>query len=155
MTSSTISSSSTKPELLAEIERLGALLGSQEETYGNRLVQRLWISDRYEIGKTQAGGLKVSFSGQVSARENDGSRSYGAYKNLVAYNENAAAAKAILEGLDRLVEITAFEKPWSNNSKRSDWVILSIAPVERVAQSEAVLANEPYPAEPTSEEVPF
>lgn len=165
---SSITSSSTKTDLLAEIDRLNAALAATpaaevSETYGNRLVQILWISDRYEIGKTQGGGLKVSFTGQVSAKNQDAIRVYGAYKNLIAYGEQADAAKAILEGEDRLVEIQAFEKPWSNNAKRSDWVILSISPVERTQPAaaplgEAVTAEEAYDPgseEPTLDTIPY
>jgi hypothetical protein len=152
----TVSAASTKTELLAHIASLESALAATPQAEpstidGNRLVQRLWIGDRYEIGRTQGNALKISFSGQVSAKLQDGTRVYGAYKNFVAYGDQAADAKDILEGTDRLVEIQAFEKPWSNNSKKSDWIILSINPVQRsqpAAQSgEAVLATEPIPAQ--------
>jgi hypothetical protein len=56
----------------------------------------------------------------------------------------------VLSGDNKLVDITAFESPWGNNTRRSDWVITSIIPRERMIQA---AASEPPTEDPASGDV--
>jgi hypothetical protein len=111
------------------IDQLEAALAATgaDDTQRDELSQTLWIGDRYTPGKTRAGKPKVNFSAQKSVTDQGGQRHYGPYRSFVAYGDLATTAIGILQGDDHLVDITAFESPWTDRSRRSDWVITSIA----------------------------
>ena len=56
---------------------------------------------------------------------------------------------------EKLVTITAFESPWTNGARKSDFVVLSLTPFERPEAGPAVQAAEPFSQDPTDEEVMF
>jgi hypothetical protein len=147
-------------ERIAQLEATLAGSGGDGASESNKLVQRLWINGSFTTGQTRASGLKLSFSGQYSSLDKQsGRRNYGGYKNFVAYGAAAEAARAIYEGKTRLVNVEAFERPWSDNSKKSEWVILSITAYDPeytapVSAGEAVPADEPVP-DYSTEGVPF
>jgi phosphoserine aminotransferase len=141
-------------DLEQQIADLQARLEQRDE-----LSQVLWLNNEYKVGRTQAGKTKVSFSAQKSVLRGD-VRNYGAYKNFVAYGELADAIVPLLQSNERLARVSGFESPWSDNSKRSDWVVTEITIIPRVepAASEEPTATEqpvPFAQDPAGEEVPF
>lgn len=142
--------------LQATIAELQGRLETRDE-----LSQILWLNDRYSFARTQSTGKQlVRFSAQKSTQKQDGSgtRAYGAYKNFVCYDEQLVAdITEVLQSNDRLVRINAYEQPWSDNSKRSDWVVVGFSVIPRVAPENepAQEQSAPFSAEPASEDVPF
>ena len=141
-------------ELEQQVADLQARLEQRDE-----LSQVVWLNDRYTVARTQAGKTAIRFSAQKSVLRGE-SRSYGAYKNFVAYGEMAESIIPLLQSTERLARISAFESPWSDNSKRSDWVVTELTIIPRVepAHSEEPAAPEqrvPFAQEPTDSEVPF
>lgn len=140
----------TVAELQQQIAQLQLQLEQRDE-----FCQILWLNDRRTIGTTKNGKPFVRFTAQKSTKLTNGSRAYGAYKNLVAYGEMADEVGAIFDNQERLVRISGFESPWLDNSKRSDFVVTAI---EIIAPLEGAPARQPaaYGAEgPTDEEIPF
>jgi len=134
--------------LLARIAELEAQLGNiPDPLQADELQQTLWLSGRYSCGRTASNRLKLTFTAQKGARNRDNARVYGAIREFVAYSDVAEHALSVLSSGNNLVDITAFESPWSNNSKRSDWVLTSITPRERLIQS---AATEPPNEDPAS-----
>jgi hypothetical protein len=142
--------------LQAQVAELQAQAESRDE-----LSQILWLNDRYSFARTQAGKQLVRFSAQKSTQKQDGTRSYGPYKNFVCYNEELVEQiSEILQSNDRLVRVNGFESPWTDNSKRSDWVVTAISVIPRVAPENEPSAptqeqQVPFSADPTDEKVPF
>lgn len=142
-------------DLEQQIADLQARLEQRDE-----LSQVLWLDNEYKGGRTKTGRSKVSFSAQKSVLRGD-VRNYGAYKNFVAYGELADAIIPLLQSNERLARISAFESPYSDNSKRSEWVVTEITVIPRVepATGEEHAAPDhlhtPFDQEPTNEEVPF
>lgn len=131
-----------------ELERLGLV----------ELRTRVWINDRMTTETTRSNSFKLSFSGQKSKKLENGSRVYGQYHNFVAFGETAEALHALLTSGEQLLQIEAFESPWSNNAKRSDWVVKTFAPVERqqpAADGGSVTAKVPFSQEPSLEKQQF
>lgn len=151
----------------ADAQKIQALEAQVTELQGrlensDELNQILWLNDRYSFARTTTSNKQlVRFSAQKSSQRQDGSgRAYGPYKNFVAYDEDlVAAVTEILQSNDKLVRITAFESPWLDNSKRSDWVVTSITVIPRVAPEQQHAGGyaqpNPYSGEPSSEEAPF
>lgn len=144
------------------IESLQQQITALQEQLENRdeLSQILWLNDRYSFDVTQSGKRRVRFSAQKSTQKSDGSRAYGAYKNFVCYNEDLIGEiTEVLQSNDRLVRINAFESPWTDNSKRSDFVVTAISVIPRVSPEPEAAASQPQPAPfsaaPADEEVPF
>jgi hypothetical protein len=155
----------TKPNATAAHVAKIADLEQQITALQTRLEQRdelsqvLWLNDRYTVARTQGDRLKVRFSAQKSVLRGE-HRSYGEYRNFVAYGELAETIIPMLQSTERLARISAFESPWSDNSKRSDWVVTELTVIPRVepAASEEPAATEqpvPFTQDPTDEEVPF
>ncbi len=146
-------------QLIHSLQSQIAELQAQAENR-DELSQILWLNDRYSFARTQSTGKQlVRFSAQKSTQKQDGTRSYGPYKNFVCYNEELVEQiTEILQSNDRLVRINGFESPWTDNSKRSDWVVTAISVIPRVApENEAPAQGQqaPFSADPTDEEVPF
>jgi hypothetical protein len=146
--------------LKQRIETLEATLaatGDDDDAQRDELSQTLWLRDRYTPDKTRDGQPKITFGAQKSVRNQDGTRTYGPYKTFVAYAKNVDIdqVRAILDGDDRLVEITAFESPWKDREgyKHSDWVVTSMTIRPRTV---AAAAPESFEGQPESdEEIPF
>lgn len=142
---------------IQELENQIADLQAQLDN-GSELSQTLWLNDRFDSDRTRSGKRRVRFSAQKSTVSDDGARAYGAYKNFVAYGELAEHIIRIIQSTENLVHITAFESPWSDNSKRSDWVVKSLTVIPRLDDRPAPDLSEqpaPFAGEPTDEEVPF
>lgn len=168
VTATTTRSKSTTAARIVELEqqnqRLAAQLSmltaqaapAEEGERPNELRQRLWLNDRYSFSTTRNTGNKsIRFSAQKSVRKQDGSRAYGEYRNFVAYGEDADVVQEIFSQEDRLVDIEAFESPYQDGSKRSEWVIVKIALVPREEPAAPVQHALPFAQEPSGEKVPF
>jgi hypothetical protein len=146
MTSPT--STTTKVALSNELEIFQARVASLEDQISTmeqcEVRTTVWINDRITTDTTRSGKNLVKFSGQKSARNQDGTRVYGAYWNFVAYGDMADRFAELAADNQKLVTITAFESPWTNGARKSDFVVLSITPF---ARPEAAPASEPGPAE--------
>lgn len=144
------------PALEAAETRIIELEARIEELERVELRTTVWINDRITHDVTKGDKPLVKFSGQKSVKAADGSRHYGQYHNFVAYGEMAELFNELNAAGEKLVHITAFESPWSNGARKSDWVVLSIAPFVR---PEAAPGGEegaaPFSQEPSDEEVPF
>jgi len=146
MTSPT--STTTKAALSNELEIFQARVASLEDQISTmeqcEVRTTVWINDRITTDTTRSGKNLVRFSGQKSARNQDGTRVYGAYWNFVAYGDMADRFAELAADNQKLVTITAFESPWTNGARKSDFVVLSITPF---ARPEAAPASESGPAE--------
>jgi hypothetical protein len=150
------SAAATAAELEALTSRVAELEAALEAAQSTELRTTVWLSGEYRVGTTSANKTKVAFSCQKSIKTQAGSRAYGQYHNFVAYGEMADEAMALFAAGEKLFTITAFESPWSNNSKRSDWVVTSITAFARPEQQpEAPLPGAPFAEGPTDEEIPF
>ena len=139
----------------ATADRIAELEAQITELQSAELRTTVWINDRVETGKTQGGKPYAKFSGQKSVKTADGKRVYGCYHNFVCYGDMADAFIDLRAHDEALVNITAFESPWSNGARKSDWVVTSIAPFERPEAGPAAEAAEPFSQEPTDAEVAF
>jgi hypothetical protein len=126
-----------------------------EELRSCELRTTVWINDKIEVDKTKGGKPSVKFTGQKSVKSADGKRIYGMYHRFVCYGEMAELFHQLRANNEALVTITAFESPWSNGTRQSDWVVTSITPFERPEAGPAAEAAEPFSQEPTDEEVAF
>jgi hypothetical protein len=135
--------------------RIAELSERVTELQSCELRTTVWINDRVETGKTQGNKPYAKFSGQKSVKTANGSRVYGCYHNFVAYGDMADTFVDLRARNEALLTITAFESPWSNGARKSDWVVTSITPFERPEAGPAAEAAEPFSQEPTSEEVRF
>jgi hypothetical protein len=143
----------TKATTAALEARVLELETQVEDLRSCELRTTVWINDRVETGKTQGGKPYAKFSGQKSVKTADGKRVYGCYHNFVAYGDMADAFINLRAQDRNLLTITAFESPWSNGARKSDWVVTSITPFERPEAGPATEAGEPFSQEPTDEEV--
>ncbi len=151
MTSSTTTKATLSSDLEAaearviELEaRIIELEARIEDLQRVELSTTVWINDRITSDTTRGGDPLVKFSGQKSVKAADSGRVYGQYHNFVAYRDMADTFNQLHAAGEKLVTITAFESPWSNGARRSDWVVTSITPFVR---PEAAPASEPGPAE--------
>jgi hypothetical protein len=136
--------------------RIAELETQVEQLRSCELRTTVWINDRVSFDKTKTDKPLVKFSGQKSVKTADGGRVYGQYHNFVAYGaELVDQFKALRDADESLVSITAFESPWANGARKSDWVVLSIAPFERPEPGAPAEQREPFSGGPTDEEVPF
>lgn len=115
----------------------------------------VWVNDRITSGTTKGNKPYVKFSAQKSVKSQDGTRTYGAYWPCVIYGDLADQFMALRADGQNLLTITAFESPWANNARKSDFVVTSITPFERPEAGPAAEAAEPFSQEPTREEVAF
>ena len=116
----------------------------------------VWINDRVTTDRTKSDKLVVKFSGQKSVKNQNGDRVYGSYWNFVAYGDMAEAFQALADAGEKLVTIEAFESPWTNGARKSDFVVKSITPFERPEAGQAPETGEaPFSGGPTDEEVSF
>lgn len=114
-------------------QTLDAAAEQQSEARTSDLCQVLWINDRITTGSTRTGKRYIRFDAQYGRLDKrDGKRHYGVYKNFVAYGDEAFAVEAVLATGARLVRIEANELPWQDGSKRSDWIVNSMAAIARV-----------------------
>lgn len=163
-------------ELLTELEAANARIAELES--GEQLNQGLWLQKSHpetldsrakEQGTWEAKKAKrgvtandtsyIKFGAQYgSLNKKTGSRTYGAWKNFVAYGPLADEINEFFRTEDRLVRITAYERPWLGNdgTRNTEWVVVSFQPIARLdAAAPASEPVAPYSAEPTSEVVPF
>jgi len=146
----------TNPALEAAEARITGLEARIKELKRIELSTTVWVNDRITTDRTRSDKLKVTFSGQKSVKTADGGRVYGQYHNFVAYGEMAEHFQALIGAGERLLHITAFESPWTNGARKSDWVVISIAPFERPeAGQTGEGAAAPYSQDPSDEEVSF
>jgi hypothetical protein len=139
----------------AAADRIAELEAQVAELQSCELRTTVWINDKIETGKTQSGKPYAKFSGQKSVKNADGKRIYGQYHNFVCYGDMADAFATLRADEQNLLTITAFESPWSNGTRKSDWVVTSIQAFERPEAGPAAEAAEPFSQEPSSEEIQF
>ncbi len=144
MTNATKTTANTAT-LEAHITELEAAL---KEANKYEMKSTLWLSDLVTTGRTKSDRLVVKFSAQKGVKNADGCRIYGAYWNFVAYGDTAERFQELTAAGERLVTITAFESPWTNGARKSDFVVLSITPYKRPELGEATAAA-PFSFEPT------
>jgi hypothetical protein len=160
MTSSTPTKAAIAEALEAANAKLAELREQLEAAERVQLRQVLWLNgdEPRRQGHTAGDDLWVACSAQYATRRQGATRrDYGAYKDLIAYGEQAQALIDAYADGNHLVAITAYERPArpQEGEKRrfSDWVVTSVAPLERPqAPAEPAQAEQ---AEPTDEEVPF
>lgn len=150
--SATASAKATITELEATISELQATIAEQQSC---ELRTTMWVNDRIVCDTTKAGKAIVKFSAQKSVKTADGGRVYGAYMNFVCYGEMADRFHELAAAGEKLIAITAFESPWTNGARKSDWVVLSLTPFARPEAAPAAEAAEPFSGDPTDEEVAF
>lgn len=152
----TATTTKANPALEAAEARITELSARIEELERTELRTTVWINDRVTSDSTKGGDPLVKFSGQKSVKNQDGNRIYGQYHNFVAYRELAERFHELAAAGEKLVTITAFESPWTNGSRKSDWVVTSITPFERPEAAPAAEPGEaPFSGGPTEEEVAF
>ena len=131
-------------------------LETQVETLQScELRTTVWINDRVETGKTSEKKPYAKFSAQKSVKTQVGKRVYGQYHNFVAYGELCEAFLDLRAAGEALVTITAFESPWSNGARKSDWVVTSITPFERPEAGAPASPEAPFADDDSDEEVAF
>ena len=145
----------TKATLATAEARIAELEATIEQLQSYEVCTTVWINERITVDKTKGGSPLVRFSGQKSVKNQDGSRVYGSYWNFVAYGDMADAFHVLAAAGEKLVTITAFESPWSNGVRKSDFVVQSITPFERPEAGPAAEAAEPFSQEPSDEEAPY
>ncbi len=126
--------------------RVAELEAQVTEIQSCELRTTCWVNDRITTDTTRSGKAVVKFTGQKSVKNADGSRVYGQYHGFVAYGDMADRFAELTAAGEKLMTITAFESPWSNGARRSDWVVTSITPFVRPEAATAP-ASEPGPAE--------
>jgi len=158
--------SQIQAELDAALERINQLEAAQAETRveANCLEQTVWLSknapsQEWSRGTTKSGKPFIRFGAQYSARNENGERTFGCWKNYVAYGQVALHVEETYAGTDRLVHIVAFESPSHGRGERSnerytEWVVKEFRPVARLDSATPEPAQAPA-AEPTTEEIPF
>lgn len=150
-------------ELLADYEAAKARIAELEAAPTEQLAQTLWLQKNAPQGArrgvTPTGIPFLKFGAQYgSLNKKTNSRVFGAFKNFVAYGPLAEEISEFFCTEDRLVRITAYERPWHGNdgTRNSEWVVVSFQPIARLdAAAPASKPVAPYSAEPTSEVVPF
>lgn len=148
-------------ELLEKIQQLTALLEAPaEEPQRDELQQRLWIDEASVVrDHTKSGKRRLTFRAQKSSLDKQsGRRVYGANRSFVALGDLATTVHELLLTGDRLFDLTAWESPWLNGSRRSDWMLTSIHPVERKPEPEAEADAEPadpWNADDVEAELPY
>jgi hypothetical protein len=156
MTSSIVTKATLSSDLEAAEARIAELEARLETAERAEVNTTVWVNDRVTSDLTRSGKLVLKFSGQKSAKLQDGSRVYGAYWNFVAYGELAERFQELNAASEKLLRITAFESPWTNGARKSDFVVTSLTPFERSEPASAGDAPAtPFSGEPTDEEVPF
>mgnify|MGYP001809533707 CR=1 FL=1 len=152
----TATTTKANPALEAAEARITELSARIEELERTELRTTVWINDRITTDRTKSDKLVVKFSGQKSVKNADGGRVYGQYHNFVAYGDMAETFQQLNEAGEKLVVITAFESPWTNGARKSDWVVTSITPFERPEPGQAAEPGEaPFSGGPTEEEIAF
>lgn len=157
-------------ELLADYEAAKARIAELEAAPTEQLAQTLWLQKNAPQGTrrgvTPTGIPFLKFGAQYgSLNKKTNSRVFGAWKNFVAYGPLAEEIGEFFRTEDRLVRITAYERPWHGTSagpegpvttRNTEWVVVSFQPIARLdAAAPASEPIAPYSAEPTSEVVPF
>lgn len=120
------------------------------------LLENRWLRH----GITRKSDTWVTLNGaQYAARNQDGSRSYGAGKSLIAYGQPADDLLEVLRSGGRLVAIEAYEVPSTpregDNRRFSEWKVVE---VRQIGTAPAPAPAQPVAAgygEPSEEEVPF
>lgn len=163
-------------ELLTELEAAKARIAELES--GEQLNQGLWLqktppetldsrakeqgtweANKAKRGVTANGTSYIKFGAQYgSLNKKTGSRSFGAWKNFVAYGLLADEINEFFRTEDRLVRIGAYERPWHGNdgTRNTEWVVVSFQPIARLDATTPVSEPEvPFSAEPTAAEVAF
>jgi hypothetical protein len=139
---------SSKTTLAAAEARIAELEATVKHLKSCELSTTIWVNDKTTTDVTKGGKPVVKFSGQKSAKTQDGGRVYGCYHGFVAYGEMADRFQELASAGVRLMAITAFESPWTNGARRSDWVVLSLKAYEKAERCEqeaiaALLASDP------------
>jgi len=155
MTNATITKATLTSDLEVAEARISELEATIEQLQQMEVRTTVWINDRVTTDTTRSGKTVVKFSGQKSVKTQDGGRVYGAYWNFVAYGDMADRFAELAAAGEKLVTITAFESPWTNGARKSDFVVLSLTPFERPEAGPAVQAAEPFSQDPTDEEISF
>jgi hypothetical protein len=156
----TNSATATKATLASDLEAAEARIAELEDRIAEldrtELSTTLWVNDRITNDRTKSGSPLVKFSAQKSVKTQDGARVYGQYHNFVAYGDMAELFAELNAAGEKLLRITAFESPWSNGARKSDWVVTGLTPFERPEPAPAgAAAAAPFSGEPTDEDVPF
>jgi hypothetical protein len=156
MTNATATKATLASDLEAAEARIAELEDRIAELDRTELSTTLWVNDRITNDRTKSGSPSVKFSAQKSVKTDGGGRVYGQYHNFVAYGDMAELFAELNAAGEKLLRITAFESPWSNGARKSDWVVTSLTPFERPEPTPASAATAaPFSQEPTDEEVPF
>lgn len=158
-------------ELLTELDAAKARIAEleQQAVPAEQLNQVLWLQKNppggKRIGRTADNTSFINFGAQYSyLNKKTNSRVFGAWKNFVAYGPLAEEIGEFFSTEDRLVRITAYERPWHGTvagadgpttTRNSEWIVVSFDPIARLDATAP--ASEPVVpfSEPTSEEVPF
>jgi hypothetical protein len=135
--------------------RIAELEAQLQEIQSSEVRVTVWVNDRITSGTTKSGKPYVKFSAQKSVKNADGTRTYGAYWPFVAYGDLADQFNALRANEQNLLTIAAFESPWANNARKSDFVVTSIQAFERPEAPAPGEQSEPFSGEPTDEEVAF
>lgn len=163
---------SSYEELQTALEAAQARISELEEARQDQLSQVLWLQRTVPGGRrrgvTPNGTPFIQFGAQYGAlNRQTGSRTFGAWKNFVAYGEAAEAIGSFFDGgTDRLCRIGAYERPWHGEvqgpdgpttTRNTEWVVTTFEPIARLDSPAAPVREPeaPFSGEPTSEEVPF
>jgi len=161
----TATKSQIQAELDAALARIAELEAAQTESRveANCLEQTVWLSknppsQEWSRGTTKSGKPFIRFGAQYSSRDEKG-RTFGDWKNYVAYGDVARQVEETYATEDRLVHIVAFESPSHGRGERAnerytEWVVKEFRPVARLDSATPEPAQAPV-AEPTTEAIPF
>ena len=156
-------------ELVAELEAAKARI-TELESSGEQLNQTLWLQRTPPKGSRQGftpnGTAFIKFGAQYGyLNKKTNSRLFGGMKFFTAYGELAETIGELFNTDDRLVRITAYERPWHGttagpegpvSTRNTEWIVVSFQPVARLDSPAPMSEPEaPFSGEPTSEEVPF
>jgi|688.fasta_scaffold05431_39 hypothetical protein len=156
-------------ELVAELEAAKARI-TELESSGEQLNQILWLQKTPPKGSrrgfTDGGTPFIEFGAQFATfNKKTNSRVFGARKFFTAYGELAETIGEFFNTDDRLVRITAYERPWHGtvagpegpvSTRNTEWIVVSFQSVARLDNPAPMSEPEaPFSGEPTSEEVPF
>jgi hypothetical protein len=154
----------------ARISELEAALAAKPAEDGRRdqLEQTLWLQRNHpkHYGRFEDGTAWVQFGAQYARRnkegteafKDDGPRTFGGYKNFIAYGDIAEAVLNAFGDESRLARICAYEKPWHGKpdasgypTRNTEWAVTGFTLVQRVTPAAPAAA----PAQPQLAQVAF
>ena len=128
----------------ARIAELEAATQSAEATEGGRrdqLEQTLWLQRKgvNRQGVTGDGTPWVQFGAQYASVGKDGQRTFGAWKDFVAFGDMAETVLEAFGTDNRLARIGAYERPWHGKpdasgypTRNTEWCVVQFSLVGRV-----------------------